>query len=83
MSVNPGFGGQQFIPSALEKLQIVRKLIDDSHLPVRLQIDGGVTVGNIAHIAKAGADAFVAGSAIFKTPDYKKTISALRSALLF
>ena len=51
MSVNPGFGGQQFIPSALEKLQIVRKLIDDSHLPVRLQIDGGVTVGNIAHIA--------------------------------
>jgi ribulose-phosphate 3-epimerase len=66
MSVNPGFGGQQFIPSALAKLRAARQLIDDSGLAIRLEIDGGVGPANIADIARAGADTFVAGSAIFK-----------------
>ncbi len=74
MSVNPGFGGQSFIPSALKKLQDARRLIDESGLPVRLEIDGGVKVDNIAEIAAAGADTFVAGSAIFSSKDYAATI---------
>ena len=74
MSVNPGFGGQSFIPSALRKLQDARRLIDESGLPVRLEIDGGVKVDNIAEIAAAGADTFVAGSAIFGSKDYAATI---------
>lgn len=81
MSVNPGFGGQKFIPGTLKKLQQARALIDASGKEIRLEIDGGVTVQNIAEIAAAGADTFVAGSAIFNTPDYRETISAMRSAL--
>jgi ribulose-phosphate 3-epimerase len=81
MSVNPGFGGQSFIPSSLDKLKIVRKMIDDKGLDIRLEIDGGVKVDNIAEIAAAGADTFVAGSAIFNTEDYKKTIDAMRAEL--
>lgn len=81
MSVNPGFGGQKFIPATLEKLAAARSLIDKSGLPIRLEIDGGVTVDNIAEIAVAGADMFVAGSAIFNSPDYAKTIAAMRTNL--
>ncbi len=81
MSVNPGFGGQQFIPSALEKLRHTRAIIDESGLPIRLEIDGGVKVDNIREIAAAGADTFVAGSAIFGTKDYKATIAAMRAEL--
>src|SRR5689334_25005957 len=81
MSVNPGFGGQKFIPGALEKLRTVRKLIDATGKPSRLEIDGGVKVDNIAEIARAGADTFVAGSAIFGAKDYRATISAMRSAI--
>lgn len=81
MSVNPGFGGQKFIPSTLKKLKQVRKLIDDSVYPIRLEVDGGVGVKNIREIADAGADMFVAGSAIFNSGDYAKTISAMRDAL--
>jgi len=81
MSVNPGFGGQKFIPATLKKLQKVRKLIDASGYPIRLEIDGGVTVDNIKQIADAGADMFVAGSAIFNSPDYRETIAAMRAAL--
>ncbi|MDT8429392.1 MAG: ribulose-phosphate 3-epimerase [Pseudomonadales bacterium] len=82
MSVNPGFGGQKFIPSSLKKLAQVRALIDASGLDIRLEIDGGVTVDNIASIGQAGADMFVAGSAIFNSPDYAATIAAMRSQLL-
>jgi ribulose-phosphate 3-epimerase len=78
MSVNPGFGGQSFIPSALEKLREARALIDASGLPIRLEIDGGVKVDNIRRIAEAGADTFVAGSAIFGADDYTATIAAVR-----
>ena len=81
MSVNPGFGGQKFIPSTLKKLQQVRKLIDDSGHPIRLEVDGGVEVKNIASIADAGADMFVAGSAIFNSKDYSATITAMRAEL--
>jgi ribulose-phosphate 3-epimerase len=81
MSVNPGFGGQSFIPSALDKLAEARELIDDSGRDIRLEIDGGVKVDNIAQIARAGADTFVAGSAIFGSPDYKATIRAMREQL--
>lgn len=81
MSVNPGFGGQSFIPSALNKLALVRKRIDDSSYDIRLEIDGGVKVDNIAEIAKAGADTFVAGSAIFGSDDYSDTIAKMRSEL--
>ena len=83
MSVNPGFGGQKFIPGALEKLRAVRKLIDASGKPIRLEIDGGVKVDNIGEIARAGADMFVAGSAIFGARDYQATISAMRAVLNF
>jgi ribulose-phosphate 3-epimerase len=78
MSVNPGFGGQQFIESVLPKIAAVRALIDRSGLPVRLEVDGGVKVANIGRIASAGADTFVAGSAIFGAPDYAGTIAAMR-----
>ena len=81
MSVNPGFGGQSFIPGALEKLRAVRKLIDASGRDIRLEIDGGVKVDNIAEIAAAGADTFVAGSAIFGAVDYRATIDAMREAI--
>jgi ribulose-phosphate 3-epimerase len=81
MSVNPGFGGQSFIPSALDKLREARRLIDVSGLPVRLEIDGGVKVDNIGAVAAAGADMFVAGSAIFDSPDYAATIAAMRRAI--
>ena len=81
MSVNPGFGGQSFIPSSLEKLRIVRKMIDDRNLSTRLEIDGGVKTNNIREIASAGADTFVAGSAIFNTENYKSTIDKMRSEL--
>ncbi|MDM8546942.1 ribulose-phosphate 3-epimerase [Candidatus Venteria ishoeyi] len=81
MSVNPGFGGQKFIPATLDKLREARKLIDDSGFDIRLEIDGGVKVDNIREIAEAGADMFVAGSAIFNTDDYKVTIDAMRAEL--
>lgn len=81
MSVNPGFGGQKFIPATLEKLAAARAMIKQSGFPIRLEIDGGVTVDNIAEIAAAGADMFVAGSAIFNSPDYANTIAAMRANL--
>ena len=81
MSVNPGFGGQSFIPSALDKLRKAREIIDASGFDIRLEIDGGVKVDNIAKIAAAGADTFVAGSAIFGTDDYPATITAMREQL--
>ena len=81
MSVNPGFGGQSFIPSALGKLAEARRLIDDSGLPIRLEIDGGVKVDNIREIAAAGADTFVAGSAIFNSPDYAATVAKMRAEI--
>ena len=81
MSVNPGLGGQSFIPYTLEKLKTVRKLIDSHGLATRLEIDGGVKIENIKEIASAGADTFVAGSAIFNTENYKATIDKMRSEL--
>lgn len=81
MSVNPGFGGQSFIPETLNKLRQVRKLIDDSGYDIRLEVDGGVKVENIRQIAAAGADMFVAGSAIFNQPDYAAVIDAMRNEL--
>jgi len=81
MSVNPGFGGQSFIPSVLDKLRQARKIIDASDNDIRLEIDGGVKVGNIREIAEAGADTFVAGSAIFGSDDYQVTINAMRNEL--
>jgi ribulose-phosphate 3-epimerase len=80
MSVNPGFGGQQFIPQVLDKIKRVRAMIEASGRPIRLEVDGGVTVDNIGQIHAAGADTFVAGSAIFGRPDYAKTIQAMRAA---
>jgi ribulose-phosphate 3-epimerase len=81
MSVNPGFGGQSFIPSALRKVEQVRKLIDASGRDVRLEVDGGIKVDNIRRVADAGADTFVAGSAIFGKPDYRAVIDAMRAEL--
>ena len=81
MSVNPGFGGQSFIPSTLSKLAEARELIDSVDRDIRLEVDGGVTVANICDIAKAGADTFVAGSAIFNTDDYKAVIDKMREEL--
>ncbi|HSG64804.1 MAG TPA: ribulose-phosphate 3-epimerase [Gammaproteobacteria bacterium] len=78
MSVNPGFGGQSFIESTITKLAAARRIIDESGLPIRLEVDGGVKVENIGRIAAAGADTFVAGSAIFGRPDYAATIAAMR-----
>jgi len=81
MSVNPGFGGQFFIPASLDKLRRARRLIDDSGRDVRLEIDGGVKVDNIGAIAEAGADTFVAGSAVFGSDDYAGTIKAMRNEI--
>jgi ribulose-phosphate 3-epimerase len=81
MSVNPGYGGQKFIPEALNKLRSVRKLINETKRDIWLEVDGGVKVDNIAQIARAGADTFVSGSAIFSTKDYKATIAAMRAEL--
>ena len=81
MSVNPGFGGQSFIPQALMKISAVRQMIDASGREIMLEVDGGIKVDNIAEVARAGADTFVAGSAIFGKPDYKATIDAMRKQL--
>jgi len=85
MSVNPGFGGQEFIPQALEKLRAARRRIDEasqaSGRPILLEVDGGIKVDNIAAVARAGADTFVAGSAIFGSTDYRATIAKMREAL--
>jgi ribulose-phosphate 3-epimerase len=78
MSVNPGFGGQKFIPQTLEKIRQVRRRLDESGRPIRLEVDGGVGPDNVAEIAAAGADTFVAGSAIFAAPDYSKVIKQMR-----
>lgn len=81
MAVNPGFAGQRFIDGTLDKLRQTRQLIDNSGYPIRLEVDGGVKINNIRAIAEAGADTFVAGSAIFNTPDYQATLAALRAEL--
>lgn len=81
MSVNPGFGGQQFIPSVMQKIRDARKLIDQSGREIRLEVDGGIKVDNIGEIAKAGADTFVAGSAIFNTKPYAETIQKMRQEI--
>lgn len=81
MSVNPGFGGQKFIPSTIDKIREVRTLIDASGFDIRLEVDGGISAKNIREIAAAGADTFVAGSAIFNQPDYKAVIDAMRNEL--
>jgi ribulose-phosphate 3-epimerase len=81
MSVNPGLGGQPFIKNTLPKIAATRKLIDNSNCPIRLEVDGGINIGNIKEISLAGADTFVAGSAIFCQSDYKKTISELKNKL--
>ncbi|AAU38937.1 MULTISPECIES: ribulose-phosphate 3-epimerase [Basfia] len=81
MSVNPGFGGQSFIPATMQKLQEARRRIDESGFDIRLEVDGGVKINNIAEIAAAGADMFVAGSAIFDQPDYRKVINEMRQEL--
>jgi ribulose-phosphate 3-epimerase len=81
MSVNPGFGGQSFIPSALPKIRQVREMIDRSGRDIRLEVDGGVKVDNIGAVAAAGADTFVAGSAIFGAKDYRATIAAMREQI--
>ena len=81
MSVNPGFGGQKFLPSTLKKLVKVRRVIDDAGLPIRLEVDGGISVENIREVADAGADMFVAGSAIFNSNDYSAAIRAMRKEL--
>ena len=81
MSVNPGFGGQKFIPETLRKLTQVRKLIEQSGRAILLEVDGGITVNNIAEVARAGADMFVAGSAIFGSKDYAATVAAMRKEL--
>ena len=81
MSVNPGFGGQRFIPSTIDKVRALRALMDQSDRPLRLEVDGGVGPGNIAEIAAAGADTFVAGSAIFNQSDYSAVVAEMRSEL--
>ena len=81
MSVNPGFGGQSFIPQALKKIAEARKLIDESGRDIMLEVDGGIMVENIHRVAAAGADTFVAGSAIFGQPDYRAVVQAMRAAL--
>jgi len=81
MSVNPGFGGQSFIPHTLKKIAAVRKMIDESGRDIMLEVDGGIKIDNIEAAARAGADTFVAGSAIFGKPDYKAVIDAMRSEL--
>ncbi len=81
MSVNPGFGGQGFIPHSLNKITKIRKMIDQSGYDIRLEVDGGVKIDNIASIAKAGADTFVAGSAVFNSDDYSKTLETMRTQI--
>jgi ribulose-phosphate 3-epimerase len=81
MSVNPGFGGQSFIDSALRKVEQARRIIDASGRDIRLEVDGGIKVDNIRRVADAGADTFVAGSAIFGKPEYKAVIDAMRAQL--
>ena len=81
MSVNPGFGGQSFIPSTLDKCREARKMIDASGYDIRLEVDGGISAKNIAEVAAAGADTFVAGSAIFNRPDYAEVIAGMRAEL--
>ncbi len=81
MSVNPGFGGQRFIPAIIEKVRQARAWIDEHNLPIRLEIDGGVNLDNVRLLAQAGVDTFVAGSAIFSTPDYQVTLAAMRTEL--
>ena len=81
MSVNPGFAGQDFIPSVLDKVSLLRKIIDDKNLDIRLEIDGGIKLSNIAEAAEAGADTFVSGSAIFGEDNYKEIISQMRESL--
>ena len=81
MSVNPGFGGQSFIPQTLKKIAAVRRMIDDSGRDIMLEVDGGIKVENIAEVARAGADTFVAGSAIFGQPDYAAVVAAMRAEL--
>jgi ribulose-phosphate 3-epimerase len=82
MSVNPGFGGQKFMPEMLTKIKAARELIDKANLPIRLEVDGGINIDNIESIFKAGADMFVAGSAIFNTADYQDTIGKMRKNLI-
>lgn len=81
MTVNPGFGGQAFIPSCLEKVKTLRRVIDEKKLPVLIEVDGGIKTANIGEVSRAGADVFVAGSAIFKSPDYRVTIQQMRAQL--
>lgn len=81
MSVNPGFGGQAFIPHTLEKIQKARQLLDEGKHTARLEVDGGIKIDNVSQVRAAGADTFVVGSAIFETDDYQRTISALREQL--
>ncbi len=81
MSVNPGFGGQSFIPNTLQKISALKEMIETRHLDVQIEVDGGVKANNICAIAAAGADVFVAGSAIFNTDDYKQSIDALKQGL--
>ena len=81
MSVNPGFGGQSFIPAMLHKIRIARQMIDNANLPIRLEVDGGIKIDNIGAAFEAGADTFVAGSAIFDTPHYQETIAKMRANL--
>ncbi len=81
MSVNPGFGGQSFIPNTLQKISALKEMIETRHLDVQIEVDGGVKANNICAIAAAGADVFVAGSAIFNTDDYKQSIDALKKGL--
>ncbi len=78
MSVNPGFGGQRFIPSALAKVAALRRMIDEAGLAVEIEVDGGIKLDNIADVARAGANVFVSGSGVFGTPDYGATILAMR-----
>jgi ribulose-phosphate 3-epimerase len=81
MTVNPGFGGQAFIPSCLEKVKTLRRVIDEKKFPVLIEVDGGIKTANIGEVSRAGADVFVAGSAIFKSPDYRVTIQQMRAQL--
>ena len=81
MSVNPGFGGQKFIPYVLEKIAKVRKMIDESERTVRLEVDGGIKLGNIGRVARAGADTFVSGSGIFNSRDYEATITKMKERI--
>jgi len=81
MSVNPGFGGQSFIPSTLKKIQRLRKIVDQDGYPLEIEVDGGVKVENIREVAKAGGDIFVVGTGIFKTKDYEETLRMLRQEI--